>query len=83
MRQNLVWNFIRKKNELSDNSNSSFYFYQQEYLALTFLRLTSDYNCGPEGINALASSLSQYCSKFLMYLAASDFALVSHSATSA
>jgi len=38
-------------------------------------------NCGPEGINALAASLSQYCSKFLMYLAASDFAFVSQSET--
>lgn len=45
--------------------------------------ISQNYNCGPEGINAIASSLSQYCSKFLMYFAASDFAFVSHSATSA
>jgi hypothetical protein len=30
---------------------------------------------GPQATNALAASLSQYCSKFFTYLAASELAL--------
>lgn len=37
-------------------------------------RYISNYNCGPEGINALAASLSQYCLKFSIYMAANFLA---------
>ena len=48
---------------------------------VTFIFSPTQYygNCGPEGIRSRAAWVSQYLSKFLMYLVASETALFSHS----
>jgi hypothetical protein len=39
------------------------------------------YNCGPATFNAIASSLSQYCSKLAIYFAPNCFAFTVQSAS--
>ena len=53
--------------------------FPQQKLRESVFKNYNFYNCGPAAIKLLASSLSQYCSKFLIYLAAKSLALTSQS----
>ena len=67
----------KRKKEAARNRTASFIWIR------VLWTLSVDYNCGPDGINAFAASLSQYCTKFLMYIPASLVAFTSHSFASA